>query len=60
VKVFVVVTVMYRRGLPPPLQVDVQETAVPETHSQNTEFVAVTPVNPVAFCAVVLMLAESV
>src|SRR4051812_38124889 len=36
VKVAEVVTVTYFLGLVPPVQVDVQETVVPDTHSQNT------------------------
>ncbi len=51
VKDLVVVTVMYFFSVLE-LQVVEQETAVPFTHSQNTESVAVTPVSPVALTAV--------
>ena len=60
VKVAEVVTLTYFLGLVPPVQVEVQDTVVPDVHSQNTVLVAVTPVSPVAFCAVVLMLSDSV
>src|SRR5689334_7899786 len=58
----VVVTVMYVFRTALPVQVVLHETAVPgaDEHSQNTELLAVTPVRPVAFCAVVEMLAVSV
>ncbi len=53
----VVVTLTYFLGEPPPGQ-DVPHVAGgvwPAVHSQNTLLVAVTPVRPVAFCAVVLV-----
>jgi hypothetical protein len=37
----------------------VHTTSVPDRHSQNHVVLAVTPVRPVAFCAVVLTLAAS-
>ena len=40
-------------------QIVVHATAVPLTHSQNTVLVAVTPLRPVAVCAVEFMLADS-
>ena len=55
----VVVTDTYFFRMPPPVQVELQLTVVPAVHSQNTLLVAVTPVRPVAFCAVELMPDES-
>ena len=57
-KDFVAVTVTYFFRRAPPLQLERQLTATPETHSQKTLLVAVTPLRPVAFCAVVLMAVE--
>ena len=58
IKLFVVVTVTYVFRLPVE-QVVEQDTVVPFTHSQNTEFVAVTPLRAVALTAVELMPFES-
>src|SRR5258708_26022037 len=54
-KDFVVVTVTYFFRSAPPLQVELQLTVTPEVHSQNTLLVAVAPLRPAAFCAVVFM-----
>ncbi len=53
----VVVTLTYFLGKPPPGQGAPHAAAGvwPAVHSQNTLLVAVTPVRPVAFCAVVLV-----
>src|ERR1700742_3992706 len=51
------VTVRYFFSVWPEPQVVVQETDVPLVHPQNVECEAVTPVSPVAFCAVVVIAA---
>lgn len=53
------VTVRYFFKVCPEEQVVVHATDVPFTHSQNVVLDAVTPLRPVAFCAVVLMPEES-
>ncbi len=55
----VVFTVMYFLSVWPVPHVVEQDTLTPAVHSQNTVLVAVTPERPVAFCAVAMMLAES-
>ena len=55
----VAVTATYFLRTPPPVHVELQLIEVPAVHSQNTLLLAVTPVNPVAFCAVELMPEES-